>query len=85
MQYTGLKDKNGKEIYEGDLYKSDHSASIYQVHILHGCTLAAPTNITPTGEPLSYNFDTGEWDDDLSWLEVIGNIYEDKHILEEDQ
>ena len=96
MQYTGLKDKNDKDIYEGDIVN------------IHGCNPCIVTfgsykrkqfmngdhphknyGFYLKGIP-SYNDRTRSyWNDqegsiltDLEWLEIIGNIYENPELME---
>lgn len=77
MQYTGLKDKNGKEIYEGDIVKVFTSKKWRIGKIIYehsGFTIDVTNN-----KELEYGR-TGIIE---NLTEVIGNIYENLKLLEE--
>lgn len=70
MQYTGLKDKNGKEIYEGDiLLTKDIEGEKYQTCVTY------ENGMFLSGEEPLYD------DVFLFEAEVVGNIYENPELL----
>lgn len=78
-QFTGLKDKNEKEIYEGDIVSMQHGLYNYTVHFENGsfvCYHLEAKDLVNGGKLkwglLSRSFDLGE---DYQ-LEVIGNIHQ---------
>ena len=83
MQYTGLNDKNGKEIYEGDIIRvNDYRDGdrTYEVIFEKGCywgnCIYTPRITTPQKTLLC----------DLDFFvhqsqEIIGNIYENPELI----
>ena len=73
IEWTGLYDKNGEEIYEGDIFHIGSKKILYVVEWID-CGLKGRQikNISWIG--LDY------WKDDI---EVIGNIYENPELIEE--
>ncbi|RNA48335.1 hypothetical protein QP80_15495, partial [Enterococcus faecalis] len=80
MQSTGLKDKNGVEIFEGDIVQYRDGEYSYLGIVKRDCYQFFIDGIEPDD---NYDFiDVSNTFDGTSSLEILGNIHENPELLE---
>lgn len=72
-QYTGLTDKNGRKIFEGDILRSDEN-KVGQVQWFEEHSAFMIWNNTENKVHFLY-------DNDFSKIEVIGNIFDNPELV----
>ena len=75
QQYTGFTDRNGKDVYEGDIFRSGAYKKWSAVEFIDGKFVVALMGARV--------YDLCElFEEDYAKPEVIGNIFENKDLLE---
>ncbi len=74
QQFTGLFDKNAREIYEGDIVKIDGYIELF---VIKWVCDTARYGLQSNDELLYFEFGIG------SRIEVVGNVYENSGLLKE--
>lgn len=73
MQFTGMKDKDGKELYEEDIIQGHHFKSIIEWDDKKGGWI-----MNAIGSPVKYSLTQER----ASEFEKIGNIYQNPKLLQ---
>lgn len=80
-QFTGLHDKNGKDIYEGDIYQTRYGKN-YKIMFINGCFVGGKTDnfCSPMGWEADVDGDDLIESNYCLQVEIIGNIYENPEL-----